>query len=187
MKICAVFQPYRLNPLGDDTCWEIIKKLIGFEEDEELEKIGRKIASKCRGVPLAAVEHANLLVASRDPRTWEDVMEISVPYRLNSESRALFLSFLLSYMSMPPELRLCFDYYCTIYPNGHSIVKDDLVQQWIALDLIRPSKRLSATEISEGYLTRLLDMSFIQAAKSDTVSDCLLPPFYDICHISEEV
>jgi hypothetical protein len=174
-KICTVLQPYRLNPLGDDTCWEIIKKLIGFKEDEVLEMIGRKIASKCRGLPLAAVEHANLLIASRDPSRWVRVMEIRVPYLMDSKSRALLQSFLLSYMSMPPELRLCFEYCCAVFLNNHIIVKDDLVHQWIALDLIEPSERLSATKIIEGYLTRLLDMTFFQDAKSNPVSDCLLP------------
>jgi hypothetical protein len=76
---------------------------------------------------------------------------------------------------MPPELRLCLDYYYGIFPNGHNIVKDDLVHQWIALDLIETSEN-SPTEIAEGYISRLLDMSFFQNARQDPVSNCLLPP-----------
>uniref|UniRef100_A0ACD5YZH9 Uncharacterized protein n=1 Tax=Avena sativa TaxID=4498 RepID=A0ACD5YZH9_AVESA len=170
-KICTVVQPYRLNPLGDDTCWEIIKKSICFEEDEVLEKIGWKIASKCRGIPPAALEYSSMLAGSRDPTEWEEIMESNVLYCSTSlRLGALFQTLFLSYRYMPPELRLCFDYNCDIFPNGHNIFKHDLVHQWIALDFIEPSERLSATDIAEGYITRLLDMSFFQTAKSDLAS-----------------
>jgi hypothetical protein len=174
-KICTVVQPYRLNPLGDDTCWKIIKKLIDFEENEELEKIGRKIASNCWGLPLEAVEYARWLEGSRDPTEWE---RMGIESNFWNRSQDLLSTFGLSYISMPPELRLFCDYYFDIFPMGHNIVKDDLVHQWIALDFVEPSERLSATEIVEGYITRLLDMSFFQTTKSDTVSNRLLPPAF---------
>jgi hypothetical protein len=182
-KICTV-EPYRLNPLDDDTCWEIIKKYICFEEEhEELEKIGLKIASKCWGLPSAARAYARML-DSRDPRKWEKVMRADVR-DIFSGSYSLLSTLELSYRSIPPDLGLCFDYCCNIFPSGHNIVKEDLIHQWIAIDLIEPSEISSATEITEGYVTRLLDMSLFQTTKPDRVSKCLLPPFYDIFHISK--
>jgi len=50
-------QPYKLQPLKDDTCWEIIKRYSKFEQknnQERLEQIGLDIAAKCGGVALAA-------------------------------------------------------------------------------------------------------------------------------------
>ncbi|XP_044964557.1 putative disease resistance protein RGA1 [Hordeum vulgare subsp. vulgare] len=166
-KICTI-EPYRLNPLSDEACWEIIKKLIRFEGgEEELEKIGREIASKCSGVPSAAREYAAMLRSSRDAMTWknkmkEDILFYALP------------AFKLSYMRMPPELRLCFAYCCQIFPSGHIIVKDDLVHHWIALHLIEPSEILSAAQIAEEHITRLQDMSFLQTAQLNHVSNCLL-------------
>jgi adenylate kinase family enzyme len=174
-KICTV-EPYRLTPLGNDACWQIIKKSIRLKEhDEELEKIGREIASKCCGVPSVAGAYAEML-HSLDPTRWEEVMERNI-WRccssVDSTSHSLLSTFGLSYISMPPELRLCFDYYCAIFPNGHTIVKDDLIRQWTALHLIESSESLSATQIAEVYITSLLDMSFLQTAKSDPVSNSL--------------
>ncbi|VAH25029.1 unnamed protein product [Triticum turgidum subsp. durum] len=159
-NICTV-EPYRLNRLSDETCWEIIKKSIRLEAaGEELEKIGQKIASKCWGVPLAAGGYAATIDSFRDPMTWKIILQTNI-------SDFAFSTFELSYMSMPPDLRLCFVYYCQIFPTGHSIVKDDLVHQWIALHLIEPSEILSATQIAEEHISRLQDLSFLQTAELD--------------------
>nr|UBY07170.1 NBS-LRR disease resistance protein [Dasypyrum villosum] len=163
-RICTV-KPYRLNPLSDEACWEIIKKSICFEgRQEELEKIGREIASKCWGVPSIAREYACTIDSSRDAMTWKTTMQVNIWFINYSLDLSTFQ---LSYMRMPPDLRLCFAYYCEIFPSGHSIVKDDLVHHWIALHLIEPSEILSAAQIAENHITRLQDMSFLQTAEWD--------------------
>uniref|UniRef100_A0ACD5Z0T5 Uncharacterized protein n=1 Tax=Avena sativa TaxID=4498 RepID=A0ACD5Z0T5_AVESA len=189
-KICTA-RPYMLNPLGHDTCWELIKKSIRLEEqNEELEKIGLEIASKCWGLPSAAQAIAGML-DSRDPTRWEEVMrtnmwDISVGAYL--PSRIMLSTFNLSYMSMPPDLRLCVDYCCNIFPNDHNIGKDDLTHQWIALHLTETFERLSATQVADDYIRRLLDMSFLQTAKSEparVVEDkgAILFTMHNLAHI----
>ncbi|XP_044454809.1 putative disease resistance protein RGA1 isoform X2 [Triticum aestivum] len=174
-RICTV-EPYMLNRLSDDTCWQIIKKSIRFKVgEEELEKIGREIASKCRGVPSAARDYAGMLDCySRDARLWwKKTMELNICFSVMNYGSAFSLvlsTFELSYKSMPPSLRLCFAYCCLIFPASHSMVKDDLVHHWIALHLIEPSEILSATKIAEEYITRLQDLSFLQTAELDNVS-----------------
>ncbi|XP_037482979.1 putative disease resistance protein RGA3 [Triticum dicoccoides] len=161
-KICTV-EPYRLNPLSDETCWEIIKKSIRFEAGEEdLEKIGRKMASKCLGVPSIAREYACMLDSSRDANKWKKNIKQGYGYMLST--------FTLSYMRMPPDLRLCFAYYCQIFPSGQSIVRDDLVHHWIALHPTEPSEILSATQIAEEHIAWLQDMSFLQTAELEHAS-----------------
>ncbi|KAM3372995.1 hypothetical protein ACQJBY_019763 [Aegilops geniculata] len=168
-KICTV-EPYRLNRLSDDMCWEIIKKLIRFEGGgEELEKIGREIASKCCGVPSAAREYAGRLDSSRDVWTWKTIRSYIMAFE--SAPRLPLSSVELSYRSMPPDLRLCFAYCCQIFPTSHIRVKDDLVHHWIAIHLIEPSEILSTTQIAEEHITRLQDMSFIQTAELDHVME----------------
>ncbi|KAF7005961.1 hypothetical protein CFC21_021039 [Triticum aestivum] len=169
-KTCTV-EPYRLKLLSDETCWEIIKKSIRFEAgEEELEKIGRKITSKCWGVPSIARQYAGMLDSSRDANKWKRTMQMNiwswgVPSALSSLE--------LCYMSMPPDLRLCFDNYCAVFPTGHNIVKDDLVQQWIALHLVEQSDILSAAQIAEKHITRLQDMAFLQTAELDHMTRML--------------
>ncbi|GKV19449.1 hypothetical protein SLEP1_g29710 [Rubroshorea leprosula] len=44
-----------LEKLGDEQCWSIIKHLaLEGRDNQNLEKIGREIAKKCKGLPLAA-------------------------------------------------------------------------------------------------------------------------------------
>nr|XP_045088283.1 putative disease resistance protein RGA1 [Aegilops tauschii subsp. strangulata] len=62
-KICTI-QPHKLAPLKDDECWTIIKQKSDFEsryDQQELRHIGKDIASKCRGVALAAQSLGHML------------------------------------------------------------------------------------------------------------------------------
>jgi hypothetical protein len=136
-KICTV-QPYKLLPLADEMCWDIIKQKSDFEarnDKERLEPIGRDIAMKCGGVALAAQALGYLL----KPLTfgeWEsvrnnDIWNAPTFEHESSPHHNVLACFLLSYNSMSPHLKLCFPY-CAIFPRGHKIVKDDLIHQWIA-------------------------------------------------------
>jgi hypothetical protein len=136
-KICTV-QPYKLLPLADEMCWDIIKQKSDFEarnDKERLEPIGRDIAMKCGGVALAAQALGYLL----KPLTfgeWEsvrnnDIWNAPTFEHESSPHHNVLACLLLSYNSMSPHLKLCFPY-CAIFPRGHKIVKDDLIHQWIA-------------------------------------------------------
>lgn len=76
-KKIGTVKPHMLNPLTDDTCWTIVKQTSGFNDQpdkEELEHIGRQIASKCKGLPLAAQKLGRML-QSKDARRWSAVMD----------------------------------------------------------------------------------------------------------------
>ena len=55
-KICAK-KAYKLQPLDDNLCWDIIKSCSGFEDTSnngELECIGLEIAKKCGGCSISS-------------------------------------------------------------------------------------------------------------------------------------
>lgn len=76
-------------------------------------------------------------------------------------------SLLLSYNLMPPYFKLCFAY-CSIFPKGHNMIKEELIYQWIALGFVEPSSTSSSWQLGETYVTQLLAMSFLQHSKVDT-------------------
>ncbi|KAM0920178.1 hypothetical protein ACQ4PT_007697 [Festuca glaucescens] len=78
-----------------------------------------------------------------------------------------FLPFKFRYISMPPNMRLCFAY-LAMFSDDPLIVKDDLIHQWIALDLIEPSDRFSSKQLGEQYFRTLIGMSFLGAAELDS-------------------
>ncbi|KAK4427314.1 putative disease resistance protein [Sesamum alatum] len=59
-------ETHRLGQLSDEDCWLLMNDVAFYgrsEEDcQELEDIGRKIADKCKGLPLAAKVLGNLYV-----------------------------------------------------------------------------------------------------------------------------
>ncbi|CAN6371517.1 unnamed protein product [Urochloa humidicola] len=66
-KICTV-EPYKLPLLPNEMCWTIIKQKVNFEarsDKDQLETVGREIASKCGGLALAAQTLGYLLESCR--------------------------------------------------------------------------------------------------------------------------
>ncbi|CAL4899569.1 unnamed protein product [Urochloa decumbens] len=165
--MCTNLQPYKILPLTDEMCWDIIKQRSGFEDrdnKEQLMGIGRKIAQKCGGMPLAALSlgftlrsmNFDLWMKVKDSDIWNESFskELSVP---NPVLPSLKLSY--SHISSPC-LKQCF-IYCSTFPKGHEMFKDDLIYQWISLDFIKPTKLHSNIELGEKYIAQLLGLSFL--------------------------
>ncbi|XP_040384578.1 putative disease resistance protein RGA1 [Oryza brachyantha] len=191
-KICTV-QPYKLEPLTDNMCWKIIKQKSAFndrDDKRQLEPIGRDIAKKCGGVALAA-QSLGYILQSMTSDEWVSVRNSDIWSKSTSKGRSLphhnvLASLLLSYSNMLPYLRLCFAY-CAIFPKGYKIVQDDLIQQWIALDLIEPSDIFSVRQLSKNYISQLLGMSFLQHSKAPSTvglhyEDVTLFTMHDLVH-----
>uniref|UniRef100_A0A0E0IZJ6 NB-ARC domain-containing protein n=1 Tax=Oryza nivara TaxID=4536 RepID=A0A0E0IZJ6_ORYNI len=164
-------EPYKLEPLTDDMCWKIIKQKSAFEgrgDRECLEHIGKEIARKCGGVALAA-QSLGYILHSKRADEWESVRDSNIWNESTSEDTSsphhMLASLKLSYLTMKPCLKICFGY-CAMFPKGQRIVKDDLICQWICLDLIETSKVYSSKQLGEIYVNQLLGMSFLQHPES---------------------
>lgn len=168
-EICSI-KPYKLNPLSDEMCWTIIKRTSYYQyrfRKEKIEQIGRVLARKCLGIPLAAKE-LECLLQYKDLHVWEQKLASNDIIR-SEAGDSLMTSLILSCRGMPPNMKLCFAY-SGILKEGGNMVKHDLIHQWIALDFIEPSDVVSASQIAEEYFSRLLDVSFLQTTGSDSDS-----------------
>ncbi|XP_034568628.1 uncharacterized protein [Setaria viridis] len=170
--------PYKLQPLNDYTCWEIIKRYSRFEDQhyqERLEKIGLDIAKKCGGVALAA-QTLGYMLQSKDLSGWIEINNSDIWNESFEDNGGVLPSLKLSYERMQPQLRICFSY-CAIFPKGHNISKDDLIHQWIALGFIKPSK-------GKEYTRQLLGMSFLQVSKLPKTSGDYMERYtmHDLVH-----
>jgi hypothetical protein len=111
-------------------------------------------------VPLAAQVIGSMLQKIDDLSGWIEINSSDI-WNISSEDNDVLPSLKLSYERMPPQLRVSFSY-CSIFPKGHNIVRDDLAQQWIALDFTKQSK-------AKEYIKQLLGMSFLQVSKLPSV------------------
>jgi hypothetical protein len=176
-EICSI-KPYKLNPLSDEMCWAIIKRSSYYQyrfHKEEIEQIGRELARKCLGIPLAATE-LECDLQYKHLHVWkEKLTKRRIVYSQADDS--LMRSLILSCRQMPPNLKLCLAY---SGKERRNMVKHDLIHQWIALDFIEPSDVMSASEVAEEYFNRLLDISFLQTTGSDSVSYLIHPSIFPL-------
>ncbi|CAL5067344.1 unnamed protein product [Urochloa decumbens] len=167
-KICSNIEPYKIESLTDEMCWDIIKQKSGVEailDNEKYVGIGKEIARKCGGVALAAQTLGSMLqpmkydewITIKDSDIWNETIskDTSLP---NHVLASLKLSYTFS---MDDCLKSCFAY-CAIFPKGHKIVKYDLIYQWISLGFIKQTKILSTLELCEKYIEHLLGLTFLQ-------------------------
>ncbi|XXG84878.1 hypothetical protein AAC387_Pa11g0090 [Persea americana] len=136
--------PLEIRLLKDDEAWELfLRKTFPGKNapivyPEELEETGRKILTKCHGLPLAIVLLGGLL-SRREAilSAWSIVLE-DVTKRLaeSSHSDALMEILALSYYDLPSDLKPCF-LYLGLFPEDYEISSKRLIRMWIAEGFIQ--------------------------------------------------
>uniref|UniRef100_A0A2N9IEK8 NB-ARC domain-containing protein n=1 Tax=Fagus sylvatica TaxID=28930 RepID=A0A2N9IEK8_FAGSY len=110
-----------LNKSFEDDCWLIISKLAFVGQDEkqceQLEDLGRKLANKCKGLPLAANTLGSLMRNKRSIQEWRSVLENNL-WELEDVQKGLVGPLLLSYYESPSAIKRCF-IYCAVFPKDH--------------------------------------------------------------------
>ncbi|KAL9335581.1 hypothetical protein Peur_072762 [Populus x canadensis] len=132
---------HRINieKLSDEICRSIFNHVAFQErskdERERLTDIGDKIASKCKGLPLAAKVLGGLMQSKRTREEWERVLSSELwgldEVDRDQVERGIFLPLLLSYYDLPSVVRRCF-LYCAMFPKDYEMRKYELVKMWIA-------------------------------------------------------
>ncbi|KAL5547406.1 hypothetical protein UlMin_002637 [Ulmus minor] len=123
-----------LDLLSDECCWLIIEQLAveGRGRDQakvaELEKTGREIARKCKGLPLVATTLGSLLCFKETKSEWEGILHNQL-----WESQKFYAPFLLSYYDLSLSERCCLSY-CSIFPKDYKIQRDELIGMWMSQD-----------------------------------------------------
>ncbi|XP_058721862.1 putative disease resistance RPP13-like protein 1 [Vicia villosa] len=157
-----------LTPLGRDECWSLLAKhafgACNFQQQSKLEVIGKEIAKKCDGLPLAAVAIGGLLRIKSSEDDWNIVLKSNVWSLENVEVQpALFLS----YHYLPAPLKRCFAY-CSIFPKSSKLKKKTIVELWIAEGLVLQSKSQKSWEkVGEEYFDELVSRSLIHRRLDD--------------------
>ncbi|KAI3455543.1 hypothetical protein Pfo_012206 [Paulownia fortunei] len=156
-----------LGQLSDIDCWSLMQRIAFFgrsEEDcEELQDIGKNIANKCKGLPLAAKVMGSLLQCLG---IWQ-LEEVEVD---------IFPHLLLSYNELSPAMKRCFSY-CGIFPKDSKIDVEKLIRMWMAQGYLSSSGREGDLELrGKEYFDNLRMRSFFVNYDGDTCK------MHDIVH-----
>ncbi|XP_056165804.1 putative disease resistance RPP13-like protein 1 [Syzygium oleosum] len=160
---------YSLKKLSEDACMTLLAfhafGVGNFNDRPNLEVLGRKIAEKCKGLPLAATTLGGLLRCYVSPHEWEEVLESKI-WNAQEENNGILPALKLSYLHLPPNLRRCFAY-CAIFPKDYEIERDELIHWWSAEGLLEGEKRKSRWNTGLNYFNELVSRSLIQKSDSD--------------------
>ncbi|XP_020411846.1 putative disease resistance RPP13-like protein 1 [Prunus persica] len=155
---------HHLEPLSHEDCWFLLAKhAFGNENcsDPNLEEIGKKIAHKFNGLPLAAETLGGLLRCNIDSEEWNTILNSSI-WELPYDKCDILPALGLSYHYLSSQLKRCF-VYCSIFPKDYEFKKEDIVQFWIAEGLIPKAENGKSIEaVARKYFDELLARSLFQ-------------------------
>ncbi|KAJ6934579.1 disease resistance protein [Populus alba x Populus x berolinensis] len=176
---------HHLKELKEDSCWSLFAKHAFRGENptahEELQEIGRAIARKCKGLPLAAVTLGGLLRTQRDVEEWEKILESNL-WDLPKDN--ILPALRLSYLYLPPHLKQCFAY-CAIFPKDYEFKKDELVLLWMAEGFLVHSKDDEMERAGAECFDDLLSRSFFQKSSASRSSFMMHDLMHDLAtHVS---
>ncbi|WVZ49614.1 hypothetical protein U9M48_000955, partial [Paspalum notatum var. saurae] len=140
-------------------------------EEEEYKRVGRRIANKLHRSPIAAVTVARRLQRNRSIGFWKTTANHDL---LSSTMGALWWS----YQKLGADTRRCFAY-CSTFPSGYELNRDELVRIWIAQGFVSTSSNAAEELEDVGLLLfeELLQFSFLQVkdygTEAFTVHDLL--------------
>ncbi|XP_027337021.1 putative disease resistance protein RGA1 [Abrus precatorius] len=178
---------YHLKGLTDLESWSLLKN-IAFEDDckgvnQNLESMGKEIAKKCKGVPLAVKTLGGLLRGQNEESEWENVLRGDL-WKLCEEQDSIMPILKLSYQNLSPEMRQCFAY-CSLYPKDSEIPKDELIQLWMAQGYLKCStekQHMYMEDIGNQFVKFFLMNSFFQDSKSDKYGEIISLKMHDLMH-----
>nr|UBY07297.1 NBS-LRR disease resistance protein [Dasypyrum villosum] len=144
---------------------------------QEFEVIADRIIRKCGGVPLSIVNIASLLLPSkRNPamEQWKKV-ESSLPSTLRTDptSQGMKDVLILIYNKLPLHLKTCL-LYLSMYPEGCTIRKDNLVKQWIAENLVGDTEYSYFDELVRRGMIQPVDTNYDGEVLSCTVNHMVM-------------
>ncbi|KAF4347033.1 hypothetical protein G4B88_003577 [Cannabis sativa] len=167
----AITSKITLQKLSDEQCWFIIRQLVFVEEEENevklLEEIGRKIASKCKGLPLVAKVLGGLMYYRKSVSQWNDILQNKL-WDSKVVEEEIFAPLLLSYYDLSPLEKCCFSY-CSLFPKDYIFERDMLIEMWMSQGYVGDSR--TGQECFESLVMRSFFDDYIQEFNAFGVFD----------------
>ncbi|VAH52048.1 unnamed protein product [Triticum turgidum subsp. durum] len=166
----GTLKPVKLGALENDDFWLLFQsRAFGYENCEEhqtLSSIGRQIAEKLKGNPLAAVSIGDLLIKKFNTDYWGNVLN-NEDWKSIQLSGGIMAALKLSYDQLPYHLQQCFSY-CSIFPNSYQFLGEELVGFWISQGFVKRSNSSQRLEdIGRRYLIDLVNLGFFEEVKRE--------------------
>ncbi|GLT95466.1 hypothetical protein SLE2022_131460 [Rubroshorea leprosula] len=162
---------YNIDLLPEDECLSLFARHAldkeNFDSHPELERVGREIVEKCKGLPLAVKVLGGLLRGKPYHQEWEDLVNREL-CNLPKGQSGISAVLKLSYNHLPPHLKRCFGF-CAIFPKDYEFDKNELVLLWMAHGFLQqPSEAMEQMhDVGDQCFNDLLSRSIFQPSIRD--------------------
>ncbi|KAK2376504.1 putative disease resistance protein RGA1 [Trifolium repens] len=166
-SIMGTHQAHHLSGLSEKECWLLFKQYaFGHDREErvELVEIGKEIAKRCKGLPLAAQALGGLMRSRSGEKEWLEIKESRLWDSLNDNSILPVLR--LSYFYLTPTLKQCFAF-CALFPKDTVMLKEELIHLWMANGFISSRENLEVEDVGSMIWNELCQKSFFQDIKME--------------------
>ncbi|KAK4480941.1 hypothetical protein RD792_011799 [Penstemon davidsonii] len=157
---------HSLPLLEKDQCWSLLENKLFPQEPcpPQLQGIGKQIAAKCGGLPLAVVVTAGVLAnLEKKKSVWEKVETNLGSYMFDDDTNNYSKILELSFKHLPDHLKMCFLYFGA-FPEDTQIPVNKLIWLWIAEGFIQREQEKSPELVAEEYLFDLINRSLVLIA-----------------------
>ncbi|KAF8111125.1 hypothetical protein N665_0076s0121 [Sinapis alba] len=151
----GVDDPIEVRCLDTDEAWNLFKEKVGentLGRHPDIPELARKVAVKCRGLPLALNVIGETMASKRSVQEWrqaEYVLTSSATEFLGVEDEILRI-LKYSYDSLDGDMtKSCF-LYCSLFPEDRRIEKEGLIEYWIGEGFI-DEKEGRERALNQGY------------------------------------
>ncbi|TVU17000.1 hypothetical protein EJB05_33006, partial [Eragrostis curvula] len=177
---------YKMKALGtEDSRRLFFKRVFGSDDTcpSYLEEVSNIILKRCGGLPLAIITVSSHLATQGNKlnkEQWEETLDsLGSNLELNPTLEGMRQVLNLSYTSLPHCLKTCV-LYLGMYPEDHTISKNDLVRQWVAQGFVSKAIGRDPEDIALGYFNEIVNRSIVQPAYTDSNDDVLSCRVHDM-------
>ncbi|CAL5409564.1 unnamed protein product [Camellia sinensis] len=165
-----------LGVLSEKDSWDLFKKNVGHVVDSNvLIVVANEVCKECGGLPIALVTVGRAMKDKDDPTLWDEAareLRKSVPTNIEGVDQIVYKSLKLSYDYLQDEeAKACF-LLCSLFPEDHNILIEDLVRYGMGLRVFKNVDTAHEARGRAKSVTNNLIASCLLLA-SDNKQDCI--------------
>ncbi|XP_028766491.1 probable disease resistance protein At4g27220 isoform X2 [Neltuma alba] len=126
--------------LSENEAWNLFNDKAGelVPSDPDVQSIAMEVAKQCCGLPLAIVTVGRALRNTVDIREWEDALQElrTSTTSIHNFEEVVYSRLKLSYSKLEDDARRYCFLFCALYPKGHLIDENELINYWVWEDLL---------------------------------------------------
>ncbi|KAF3659880.1 putative bifunctional aspartokinase/homoserine dehydrogenase 1-like [Capsicum annuum] len=160
-----------VQTLSDEASWALFRRHSLENRDPmehpELEEVGKQIAAKCKGLPLALKTLAGMLRSKSEIEGWRRILRSEMWKLPNND---ILPALMLGYNELPPHLKPCFSF-CAIFPKDYPFRKEQVIHLWIANGLVEQQGDERIQDLGNQYFDELRSRSLFERVPKSSERD----------------